>query len=369
VRICRVDVFSYTYAVRGGRFVMSGGREATHLDSTLVRVTTDDGGEGWGEVCPFSPGYIAASATTARAALALLAPAVVGLDPRQPEVVYARMDATLRGHGYAKSALDMACWDVAARAAGVPLAVLLGGVFQTEIPVYTGVSLDSPQRMRDAAAERLGEGYRRLQIKVGTSWREDLARVRACLQVLADADAVVVDANGAWPLHEAVQAAAALDDLPVYLEQPCADLDSCAVVRRSSRRPMVLDESLDGLEGLLRARLAGALDVARLKLARVGGISRVRLLRDLCASWGVAVTVEDAGGGEVVAAALLHLAASTPPAALFDTYLPTSLVSEPVAAIPQAAPQGVVRVPPGLGLGVAADVGRLGPAIFSADSP
>ncbi len=365
MRIARVEVFRRTYPVRGGRFAMSGGRAATHMDSTLVRLTTDEGLAGWGEVCPLSPAYIAASGETARAALALLAPAVLGLDPRQPEMVYAGMDAALRGHGYAKSALDMACWDLAARAAGVPLAALLGGVFRTEVPVYAGVSLDSPERMRRDAAALWKEGYRRIQLKVGGSWRDDLERVRACLEALAGADAVIVDANGGWPLHEAVQAAAALDDLPVFLEQPCADLDSCAAVRRASRRPMVLDESLDSLDALLRARQAGVLDVARMKLARVGGISRARLLRDLCAAWGVAVTVEDAGGGEVAAAALLHVAASTPPPALFDTYLPTALAAGPASEAVRAA-GGSALLPAGPGLGVAPAGAQVGPPVLVA---
>lgn len=334
---------------------MSGGRAATQMDSTLVRVTTDEGLAGWGEVCPLSPAYIAASGETARAALALLAPAVLGLDPCQPEVVYARMDAVLRGHGYAKSAVDTAVWDLAARAAGVPLAVLLGGVFQADIPVYIGVSLDSPQRMREEAAAWRTEGYRRVQVKVGTSWREDVMRVRACLEELAGADAVLVDANGAWPLHEAVQAAAALDDLPVYLEQPCATLEACAAVRRTSRRPMVLDESLDSLDSLLQARQAGALDVARLKLARVGGISRARLLRDVCAAWKVAVTVEDAGGGPIVSSALLHVAASTPPPVLFDTYLPTALAAELLATTSIRVRAGRGSLPEGPGLGIEMD--------------
>jgi L-alanine-DL-glutamate epimerase-like enolase superfamily enzyme len=344
---------------------MSGGRAAVRMDSTLVRLSTDGGIDGWGEVCPFSPGYMAASGETARAALRLLAPAVVGADPREPEVVYARMDACLRGHGYAKSALDMAVWDVASRSAGVPLAVLLGGVFQTEVPVYIGVSLDAPDRMREDAAARWAEGYRRVQIKVGTTWREDVARVRACMEVLSDADAVVVDANGSWSLAEAVQAAASLDALPVYLEQPCAHLDSCAAVRRRSRRPMILDESLNAADDLLRARAAGTLDVARVKLARVGGISRARLLRDLCAAWGVAVTVEDAGGGDVVSAALLQVAASTSPTVLFDTYLPTTLVAESLCRVPLSLHDGRARVPHQPGLGVEVENARLGSPILT----
>jgi L-alanine-DL-glutamate epimerase-like enolase superfamily enzyme len=102
VRIARIDIFQQIYTLADGVFVMSGGKVAREQDSTIVRLETDDGLVGWGEQCVFSPNYLAAHGSGARAALEFLAPAVTDLDPTQVDVVYERMEATLKGHSYAK---------------------------------------------------------------------------------------------------------------------------------------------------------------------------------------------------------------------------------------------------------------------------
>ena len=104
---------------------MSGGRSVKALPSTLVRVTTDDGVVGWGETCPLGPTYLEAHAEGARAALRQFAPALIGADPSNLHAVQDAMDGALRGHAYAKSAVDIACWDVLGRALGVPVSTLL----------------------------------------------------------------------------------------------------------------------------------------------------------------------------------------------------------------------------------------------------
>ena len=106
---------------------MSGGREIVSLPSTVVRVTADDGTQGFGETCPLGPAYLPAHGEGARAALRELAPALLGVDPRELAIVNDRLDAALLGHAYAKSAIDVACWDLLGKATGQPVCVLLGG--------------------------------------------------------------------------------------------------------------------------------------------------------------------------------------------------------------------------------------------------
>ena len=120
MKITRIEVFGYELHYVHGSYVMSGGRVVTGLPSTVVRLATDGGLTGWGEVCPLGPAYLPAFAEGARAALRELAPAVAGLDPRNLGLINDRMDAALRGHGYAKSPIDIACWDLLGRAAGCP---------------------------------------------------------------------------------------------------------------------------------------------------------------------------------------------------------------------------------------------------------
>src|SRR3972149_7500826 len=137
VRIERVEVYGYNLHYVHGEYVMSGGRVVRALPSTVVRVITDQGITGWGEVCPLGQTYLPAFAEGARTAIRELAPALLGADPRNLAQVNERMDGVLRGHGYAKSPLDVACWDILGKAAGLPLATLLGGQRQDRDPLYT----------------------------------------------------------------------------------------------------------------------------------------------------------------------------------------------------------------------------------------
>jgi L-alanine-DL-glutamate epimerase-like enolase superfamily enzyme len=139
--IDRVDVFGYDLTYAHGDYVMSSGRVVNVLPSTVVRITTRGGIQGYGETCPLGSTYLPGFAGGARAALRELAPALIGTDAANLAAVNALMDATLRGHEYAKSAVDVACWDILGRAANQPVAMLLGGVLQTELPLYVAVPL------------------------------------------------------------------------------------------------------------------------------------------------------------------------------------------------------------------------------------
>ncbi len=136
MRVRAVEVYGYELTYAHGRYVMSRGRVVERLASTVVRLVTDDGPDGWGEVCPLGTTYLPASAEGARAALRELAPAVVGADPRNLAEVWRRMDAALAGHGYAKSPVDVACWDLLGKSAGLPVAALLGGAYRDRFPLY-----------------------------------------------------------------------------------------------------------------------------------------------------------------------------------------------------------------------------------------
>lgn len=360
-----MDVFAVRLHHAGGPFRMSGGRVSTDQDSTVVRIETGDGLVGWGEQCVFTPSFLPGYGPATRAVLALLAPAVLGADPRQVDVVYARMDAAVKGYAYAKSALDIACWDALGKSAGLRLSDLLGGTQQEELPLYTGVGIAPPDEVRSRCAELLAAGYRQVQLKVGTEWREDVDRIEACVDACGgDVDRVILDANGYWPLADAVRVVAAIDGLDVFVEQPCATIEECAQVRRSSRRPLILDESLTGVAELVRAREAGSLDAVRLKISRLGGITPTRRVRDLAAAFGLPVTVEDSGGGDLVTAASMHLNCSLPPRLVLSGYLPSSMVVERFAAGTPEAENGRARLPAGVGLGIDVDEAALGEPVL-----
>ena len=332
MRIVRVDVYGYDLSYVHGRYVMSGGRVIETLPSTVVRVTTEDGVEGFGEVCPLGPAYLPAHGAGARAALGELAPAVVGLSAGNLGAVNAAMNRALMGHGYAKSAIDTACWDALGRAVGLPVCDLLGGRLSDTFPLYFAVPLASVDEMTAYVQARRSEGIHRFQLKVGADPYEDAARTRSVVEATGPEDIIVADANGGWRLQDAVVAARALDGLErVFFEQPCPTLEECLIVRQRTTLPMVLDECIRDVHSLLRAYEASALEAFNLKISKVGGLTQAKLMRDLAVALGLRVTIEDAWGGDLVTAAVSHLAASTPPETLFTVSFMNDWTNEHVA--------------------------------------
>jgi cis-L-3-hydroxyproline dehydratase len=365
VKITRVDVYGYDLTYTGGSFELSAGRIVESLPSTVVRITTDDGVTGFGETCPLGSAYLPAHAEGARAALRELGPALLGLDPREPAVVGDRMDARLLGHSYAKSAVDVACWDAAGRAAGLPVCALLGGRRQESYPLYAAIGLGSAERMAVEVERLRGEGVRQFQLKLGTAPREDARRVQAVLEALTADELVIADANGAWRAQDAVVAARLLEPLErVYLEQPCPTLEECLYVRRLTTLPLVLDEVITDTTTLLRAFHAQGLDAVNVKISKLGGLTRARQARELCETLGLALTVEDTWGGDIATAAISQLAASTRAGTLFSVSFVNDVVVEHVAGHRPRSERAVGAAPAGPGLGIDVDVELLGEPLF-----
>jgi len=111
----------------------------------------------------------------------------------------------------------------------------------------------------------------------------------------------------------------AVRDVDVYIEQPCLSYEECLAVRRQTDHPFILDENVDSLDMLLRAKADLAMDVVNLKISKLGGLTRTRQARDLCVSMGIAMTLEDSWGGDITTAAIAHLAHSTPEACRFTS--------------------------------------------------
>jgi len=95
--------------------------------------------------------------------------------------------------------------------------------------------------------------------------------------------------------------------------------EECLSVRRHTNHPFVLDEVIDGVDVLIRGKGDSAMDVVNIKISKFGGLTKARLARDLCASLGIAMTIEDSWGSDITTASIAHLAHSTPPEFLFTT--------------------------------------------------
>jgi L-alanine-DL-glutamate epimerase-like enolase superfamily enzyme len=352
MRITRIRAYQVDLPLREGSYKWSGGNAVSIFDSTVVAIDTDVGLTGYGEICPLGPAYLPAYATGARAGIATLAPRLIGEDPRELGRLNQTMDAAMRGHPYVKSALDMACWDLLGKSSALPVCTLLGGRYGDSFALYRAISQQSPAEMARSVASYRAEGYTKFQLKVGGDPDTDVERVHAARACLERGDVLIADANTGWRQHEAVRICQALRDVDVYIEQPCATYEECLAVRRLCARPFVLDEVIDSLGVVVRGVADGAMDVVNLKISKVGGLTKARQIRDLCVSLGIAMTIEDTWGGDIVTAAIAHLAHSTPPEFLFSS---TDFNSYLTVSIADGAPQRAngrlaASTAPGLGI-------------------
>ncbi len=352
LKITAIKLYQADLPLHEGNYNWSGGKSVSVFDSTVVEIETDAGTTGIGEVCPLGPFYLPSYAAGARVGIAELAPDLIGLDPTDIGVMNRRMDALLKGHAYVKSALDMACWDILGKTTGQPVAKLLGGCSGEAVVLYRAISQESPEAMAAKVAGYRAEGYRRFQLKVGGDPDTDIERIHAVADQLERGDVLVADANTGWLQHQAMRVVRAVRDVDVYIEQPCLSYEECLSIRRHCDHPFVMDESVDGVEMLLRAHADQAMDVVNIKISKVGGLSKARQARDLCATLGIAMTLEDTWGGDVVTAAIAHLAHSCPQELRFTA---TDFNSYVTLSIAEGAPrreQGAMKAGEAPGLGV-----------------
>ncbi|MEQ9270156.1 MAG: mandelate racemase/muconate lactonizing enzyme family protein [Haliea sp.] len=312
MKITRISVYQIDLPLKEGRYSWSGGKSVDVFDSTVVAIETDAGITGYGEVCPLGPFYLPAYAAGARAGIAELGPHLLGEDPLALGTLNHRMDCALRGHAYVKSAIDMACWDILGKQAKLPVCQLMGGRYGDDFHLYRAISQRTPEEMASNVEGYRAEGYRRFQLKVGGDPDTDIERIRAVSKVLQQGDRLIADANTGWTMHEALRVVNAVRDIDVYIEQPCLSYEECLAVRQRTPHPFVLDECIDGLRELMRGHQDRAMDAVNLKISKFGGLTKARQARDLCASLGIAMTIEDSWGGDIVTAAIAHLAHSTP---------------------------------------------------------
>jgi L-alanine-DL-glutamate epimerase-like enolase superfamily enzyme len=365
VRITRIEAYRVELPLHEGSYKWSGGNAVSVFDSTVVAISTDAGITGYGEVCPLGPAYLPAYAAGARAGIAELAQHMIGLDPTQTGVVSRFMNQRMRGHPYVKSALDVACWDILGKASSQPVATLLGGRFGDDFPLYRAISQDAPEAMAEMVGVYRAQGYTKFQLKVGSDVETDIARIFAAAKKLQPGDVLIADANTGWTQHQALRVADAVRHVDVYIEQPCRTYEECLGVRRHTDRPFVLDEVIDDIGMVVRGANDHAMDVINLKISRVGGLTPARQIRDLCVSLGIALTIEDTWGGDIVTAAIAHLAHSTPPEMLFTT---TDFNSYVTRSIADGAPQrkhGRMTTSDRPGLGIEPRMETLGPPVIS----
>lgn len=325
MKVTGVDV----YAVRLTQLratTISGDRVIDHQDSTIVAVRSDEGVSGWGEAAPWGPAYLPMTAGTVRAALDVIAPAILGADPRNVNAVNARMLRTVRGQEPARHAIDVACWDLLARSLGAPLFELLGGRVTHPLPTAGFIHRDGDVPYDQRIADLRVAGHPHFEVKASGDPSADAMLVRRLVDLMRPHERLKIDANGGWSVAGAAEVMAEAPP-QVLFEQPCATYAQCRQLRQRRPNPIALDEVIVTVDDLVRAIVDGVADVINVKLARVGGISPARTMTDLCARHGIPVIVQCVGGSELSSAAIAHLASTIPNEQLMSVWDGTQMLS------------------------------------------
>ena len=342
--------------------------------ATLVEVHTDEGLVGWGEaLCQgLQPPEIAAAAVRHA-----LAPLAIGMDPLEPEVLWHRMYHYTRDYGQKGaviggiSAIDIACWDIAGKARGEPVARLLGGMHRKRVQAYaTGFyrvrGHGEAGRLAEEAERHVGNGFRAYKVKLGFGIDDDLAVMHA-IREAAGKHGVMIDTNHAYGVAEAIRLGRELEDMGWRLrwyEEPVTqeDLDGYGEVRRALRTPIAGGENEYTAFGFRNLFAARAVDIAQPDLCIAGGFTACRHIVALAHAHGVQVNPH-VWASAVGQAASLQFIASIPVAnhALFpsDILLEFDTSSHPfrehLTNLPLRQREGWVDIPTKPGLGIEVD--------------
>ncbi len=373
MRIARIEVFQADLPYSGGSYLLSGGRVFTSFDSTIVRVTTDSGLEGWGESTPFGATYIAAHGRGARTGIDEIAPVLIGRDPRHLDRLNDAMDAALVGHNHAKTAIDVACWDILGKATGMAVCDLLGGRTGVPMPRISSIYTGDPQEMRARVADHRRRGYRSHSIKIGAAEDEggpalDAERVAACLADRQPGEWFLADVNGGMTVESALRFLNLLPPrLDIVLEAPCATWRETLSLRRRSTVPIFWDELFDSEAALASIIGQDGADGIGLKISKQGGLTRCRRQRDIAIAAGLVMSVQETAGSDIAFAAICHMGQTVPPRWLRSILDCRDMVSVTTARFEPPALDGGLLAPDLPGLGVEPDLTVLGDPVASYD--
>jgi muconate/chloromuconate cycloisomerase len=331
----------------------------------IVRVHTDEGIEGLGEVS-CTPRWSGEDQFTAAHFIAtIFEPLLKGEDPRDIERLSLRMRQGLAGNPFTKAAVEMALWDILGKSAGLPVYRLLGGAVREFVPTKWSISGQPPERAAAIAVWAVEQGFRAMKVKVGIDDVQDIARVQEVRRAVGDNVRLGVDANGAWTPAKAIDMIRRLEDLGIaFAEQPVppGDVEWLAEVRNAVDVPIIADESVYTSQDALSLVRAGAADVFSVYVGKSGGIAPARRIAAIAEAAGLACTIGSNLEMGIGTAAMIHLALATP--AMGTTDFPADIIgplfyTDDLITTPLPLRGGEARAPEGPGLGVTLDEEKL----------
>lgn len=360
MKISHIETIPVRVPIHPQRAIHGGRGSHTESPFVLVKVHTDEGVIGLGEVS-CTPIWSGEDQTTAvHCITTYLAPLLIGEDPAAIERLTLRMHRAIAGHPFTKAGVEIALWDLLGKIAGLPLYRLFGGPVRDAVPTKFSISGREPDRAAEIAVWAVEQGFRTLKVKVGVEPEQDMARVRAIRAAVGPDIRLAIDANGGWSTRTAIQTIQRLADCHlIFAEQPVAPLDVAwmAEVRRQVSIPIMADESVATLQDAMALVRASAADILSVYVGK-GGLGVARKIAVVAEAAGIVCTVGSNLELGIGSAAMIHLALATP--AIDAETFPCDIIGpffyeSDILAEPLPIQAGIASAPSRPGLGVALD--------------
>jgi len=286
----------------------------------IIKLETDDGLIGLGEAPVLKDWggdhmkyYGETPQTTVHIINDILAPALIGQDPRRIEYLHGVMDKAVKGYPYCKAAIDMALYDVAGKSFNVPAYQLLGGCYRDRVPIAHSLGLMEIEKAVEEAVQVKKEGVKTIKLKGGIEPQRDIALVKKIREAIGPDLDIVVDANQGYPTAKlAIRTIREMEEYAIrYMEQPVEGIDAMAEVARNVDTAIMADESAWTPQDVLEIIGKRAADIISLYTTKPGGLFKAKKVAVLAETGGLQCNVNGSVETGVGNAANLHLAAST----------------------------------------------------------
>ncbi len=288
-------------------------RRVDALEDLVVIIECDDGSVGYGEGAP-TPVITGETMGSMIAAVEYIKPLILGRDIEDFDIILNNIHSPILKNTTAKSALEIALYDLKAKSLKQPLYKMLGGTktsFKTDITI----SMGEIEKMISDSLDAVDIGYDTLKIKIGDNPKKDVERIIAIHAALADNITLRLDANQGWTAQESVELLHALekqDIIAEFIEQPVAadDIEGLRYIKERVQTPLLADESIFSLKDAKRLLEMEAIDYVNIKLAKTAGITQALALADLSKAFGVKCMIGCMLEGPISVAAGVHVASA-----------------------------------------------------------
>ncbi len=325
-------------------------------DQIYVEIRTDEGIIGWGEANPWA-GFSGDIADSVVCVLQkLVAPGLIGKDPTNINKIHQILDSMIAGNKMVKAAIDMACYDILGKSLGAPVHKILGGKKYDTIKCFWSIGGSTPDESSAEVVAIKKQGYWGCMIKIGTDYKNDIARTLAVREAVGPDFPLIADANQGWDYDTALRYGKGIENADLlFYEQPVKawDVDSLAKLRRKLKTPISADEGVSTIQEAMRLVKSEACDVFSIKSSKQGGIMPAKQICEYATENGIQLFFNSMIEGGITQAASLNIAATSDiMMTTGHSFFSTLRHKDDVTSFRDLVVNGITTIPDKPGLGV-----------------